>query len=56
MKGLRKASLISKNELNEELRVKGFTSSSEVQQGFIVPNGEISLFAKSNQKQSKDKK
>ncbi|WP_372459083.1 YetF domain-containing protein [Alkalihalobacillus deserti] len=48
MKGLRKARL-SKNELTEELRVKGFRSPSEVQQVFLEPNGKISVFEKSNQ-------
>ena len=51
MKGLRKARL-SKNELNEELRVKGFKSPSEVQQVFLEPNGKISVFEKSNQELS----
>jgi uncharacterized membrane protein YcaP (DUF421 family) len=45
MNGLRKARL-SKKELNEELRVNGFHSPSEIQQGFLEPNGKLSLFAK----------
>ncbi|MCL7745836.1 DUF421 domain-containing protein [Halalkalibacter alkaliphilus] len=48
MNGLRKAR-ISKNELNEELRVKGFKSPSEVQQVIIEPNGKFSVFPKSKQ-------
>ncbi len=48
MNGLRKAR-ISKNELSEELRVNGFRSPSEVQHGFLEPNGKLSLFGKEKQ-------
>ncbi|WP_332631582.1 DUF421 domain-containing protein [Halalkalibacter flavus] len=48
MNGLRKAR-VSKNELNEELRVKGYKSVSEVQQVILEPNGKFSVFAKPNQ-------
>jgi uncharacterized membrane protein YcaP (DUF421 family) len=48
MNGLRKAR-ISKNELSEELRVKGFQSPAEVQQMILEPNGKFSVFENSNQ-------
>ncbi len=51
MSGLRKARL-SKNELSEELRVKGFQSPSEVQLVILEPSGKLSVFEKSKQDES----
>lgn len=43
MNGLRKAR-ISKSEVEEELRTKGFKSFSELDEVFIEPNGKFSVF------------
>ncbi|WP_209125256.1 DUF421 domain-containing protein [Alkalihalobacillus sp. BA299] len=48
MNGLRKAR-ISKNELDEELRAKGFQSLKEVETVIIEPNGKFSVFGKENE-------
>ncbi|MGO4886783.1 DUF421 domain-containing protein [Anaerobacillus sp. MEB173] len=48
LNGLRKAR-ISKSELEEELRVKGYKSVSEVDEVIIEPNGKFSIFEKQKQ-------
>lgn len=46
LNGLRKAR-ISKNNLDQELRVKGLTSLDQIEQAFMEPNGKLSVIEKS---------
>ncbi|MBU8907897.1 DUF421 domain-containing protein [Desertibacillus haloalkaliphilus] len=45
MSGLRRARM-TKSELNEELRAKGFQSASEVDKAFLEPSGKFSVIEK----------
>lgn len=45
LNGLRRAR-ITKNNLDQELRVKGLTSLEQVEQAFMEPNGKLSVIEK----------
>ncbi|KRE48114.1 hypothetical protein ASG81_07255 [Paenibacillus sp. Soil522] len=47
MNGLRRAR-ITKNNLDQELRVKGLTGFEQIEQAFMEPNGKLSVIEKSN--------
>lgn len=47
MSGLRRAR-ITKNNLDQELRVKGLTNFEQIEQAFMEPNGKLSVIEKSN--------
>ncbi|HTG70195.1 MAG TPA: YetF domain-containing protein [Candidatus Udaeobacter sp.] len=47
MSGLRRAR-ITKNNLDQELRVKGLTSFEQIEQAFMEPNGKLSVIEKTN--------
>lgn len=47
MSGLRRAR-ITKNNLDQELRVKGLTGFDQIEQAFMEPNGKLSVIEKSN--------
>ena len=47
MSGLRRAR-ITKNNLDQELRVKGLTSFEQIEQAFMEPNGKLSVIEKNN--------
>lgn len=47
LSGLRRAR-ITKNNLDQELRVKGLTGFEQIEQAFMEPNGKLSVIEKSN--------